>query len=90
MTSNVAPIGPNNLAPVTDRYATGGNICVLRKEVAAIQAINNGGSKPTLGMMLRLPRGMHVELCGAGFSDQTVKVRINEDFFFVLRRNVLG
>jgi hypothetical protein len=90
MTSNLAPPRPNNVAPITEGYATGGKICVLRKDIAAIQAISNGGSKATLGVMLRLARGLHVELCGVGFSDQTVKIRINEDFFFVLRRNVLG
>lgn len=90
MTSNVAPISPNNVAPISERYAAVGKICVLRKDIAGIQAIGNGGSKPTMGMMLRLPRGLQVELCGAGFSDQTVKIRIKDDFFFVLRRNILG
>lgn len=90
MTSHIAPIAPNNVVPVTEQYPTLGRVCVLRKDIAAIQAISNGDHKPMMGMMLRLPRGLHVELCGAGFSDHTVKVRIKDDFFFVLRRNVMG
>jgi hypothetical protein len=90
MTSNLTPIAPTNVSPLPERYVTVGKVCVLRKDIAAIQAIGSGPGRPTMGMMLRLPRGLQVELCGGGFSDQTVKVRTKEDFFFVLRRNVMG
>lgn len=63
---------------------------VLRKDVAAIEALPNGGGKVALGMMLQLPRGLQVEICGGGFSEGTVKIRAENDYFFVLRGNVMG
>jgi hypothetical protein len=80
----------SNVARITERYVTVGTTVVLLKDIAAIQAISNGRGRPGLGVVLRLPRGLQVEVCGSGFSDQTVKVRTNKDSFFVLRRNVTG
>jgi len=80
----------SNVARITEGYVTVGTTVVLRKDIAAIQAIGNGCGRPGMGVMLRLPSGLQVEVCGSGFSDQTVKVRTNGDSFFVLRRNVTG
>jgi hypothetical protein len=75
---------------MTEPYVHLGNAFVLKKDIAAIQAIGTGGGRPALGMMVRLPQGLEVEVCGIGFSDQTVKVQAKGSFFFVLRRNVAG
>ena len=75
----------SNVVPMTERYVPVGGAFVLRKDIAAIQAIG----RAALGVMVRLPQGVEVEICGIGFSDQTVKVRTREGFFFVLRKNVM-
>lgn len=64
------------------------NPVVLRKDIAAIQALSGGCGRPGLGIVLRLPRGLQVEVCGGGFSERTVKIRSKNDFFFVLRQNI--
>ena len=73
----------SNVAPITERYVTVGKTFVLRKDIAAIQALGSGGGRPGMG-------GLQVEVCGSGFSERTVKVRTNGDSFFVLRQNVAG
>ena len=80
----------SDLARIPEQYVTPGTTVVLRKDIAAIQAVGNGCGRPGMGVMLQLPRGLPVEVCGSGFSDQTVRVRTNGDSFFVLRRNVTG
>lgn len=80
----------SNVAPITERYVTLRKTFVLRKDIAAIQALGNGCGRLSMGVMLRLPRGLQVEVCGSGFSDQTIRVSSNGDSFFVLRQNVTG
>jgi len=79
--------------PLQEQRAWGeqawGGPVILQKDIAAIQAPSGGCGRPGLGIVLRLPRGLQVEVCGGGFSERTVKIRSKSDFFFVLRRSVV-
>lgn len=79
----------STITPLQEQYITWGTPVVLRKDIAGIQALASASGKPSLGIVLRLPRGLRVEVCGGGFSAGTVKVRSQDDFFFVLRRHVV-
>jgi hypothetical protein len=57
---------------------------LLRKPIYAIQLVPKSGSKAAkLGLMLQLPMGSTVEICGIGFNERTVKVRANDLCYFV-------
>jgi hypothetical protein len=60
----------------------------LRKRVLAIQlaAVKHGGTK--LGPLSHLGTGATLELCGDGFNERTLKVRMDGQYYFVLAQDI--
>ena len=61
----------------------------LSKSISAIQLHSNRmGSEAKLGPVLQLPAGTRLFLCGTGFNERTVKVRLHDQFYFVFAEDV--
>ena len=58
----------------------------LKNKIGAIQVAKPGAS--SLGLFTELPEGARIEICDAGFNDDTVKVGCHTHFYFVFRRDV--
>ena len=56
---------------------------VLPANTSAIQVLAGPEGHSRLGMILRLPEGAQVEMCGEGFNERTVKVRCEGSLYFV-------
>jgi len=59
----------------------------LSGPVSAVQLIPHG-SRARLGPLVSLKEGQEIQLCGDGYNDRTLKVRLGEQFFFVFRRDL--
>jgi len=69
--------------------AVGGATVSLSKSIAAVQLQqkeNGVGAK--LGLLGQLGPGTVLAVCGEGFDDRTVKVRVNDAFYFVFAQDV--
>ena len=58
----------------------------LRKNIAAILVAEQ--NEPALGRFRQLPAGSRIQICGAGFNEETVKVRCADELYFVFRNDV--
>jgi len=61
---------------------------ILSKKIAAIGAALNEDGKIRMGVISQLPDGANLEVCGDGFNDRTIKVRWQEQFYFVFMQDV--
>lgn len=61
---------------------------LLADDIAAIEEIPSAAGKRDLGPMSRIPEGSEIECCGAGFNEQTVRVRWHGKFYFVFREDL--
>lgn len=61
---------------------------VLSRRASAVQLETRANGAQKLGLICQLPPGAHVELCGDGYSDRTVKVRYKDNFYFVFRNDI--
>jgi hypothetical protein len=55
----------------------------LSRKIAAVQLVPVEAPHGRLGAIVQLPRGAHLDLCGEGYDDRTVKVRWEDNFYFV-------
>jgi hypothetical protein len=62
----------------------------LPRNIAAIQVVPEANGRTRMGLCTKLKRGSPVEICGAGFSDNTVKIRSQGALYFVLLERVLS
>jgi hypothetical protein len=61
-----------------------GRTYVLSKNIRAIQITPEGeGEQAGLGLIIQLPEGAELDVCGNGFDNRTAKVRCNDAFYFV-------
>ncbi|HEY7305382.1 MAG TPA: hypothetical protein VH601_14765, partial [Bryobacteraceae bacterium] len=56
---------------------------LLSDNIAAVELIPSATGEPGLSPVSRIPEGAEIETCGAGFNEQTVKVRWRGKFYFV-------
>jgi|SRR6185437_3229322 len=68
-------------------FISAGQRCLLADDIAAIEEIASRG-EPGLSPMSRIPEGAEIEYCGAGFNDQTLKIRWRGKFYFVFREDL--
>ncbi|MGA8028311.1 MAG: hypothetical protein WB992_14300 [Bryobacteraceae bacterium] len=61
---------------------------ILFKNIAAIGANLGEDGKIRMGVMSQLPEGADLEICGEGFNDRTIKVRWQEQFYFIFLQDV--
>ena len=59
----------------------------LLAAISAIEFLTKGGTS-SLGMISELPARTTLELCGDGFNDRTVKVRVSGWFFYVFWEDI--
>lgn len=65
-----------------------GSAVILSKPTPAIQLERKENGCARLGLLLQLPRGASLEICGEGFNERTVKVRTNNQYYFVFRQDI--
>lgn len=73
----------NENAPFIPSQTTADQLFSLSRSIAAIELIGNEREHPRLGAVMQLPNGIRLEVCGQGFDDQTVKVRLNSKYYYV-------
>ncbi|HEX7363447.1 MAG TPA: hypothetical protein VF283_23395 [Bryobacteraceae bacterium] len=56
--------------------------CTLSRYAPIIEILFETNGTAHLGLISEFPRETCVEICGNGFDDRTVKVRIGDTFFF--------
>lgn len=61
---------------------------LLQKETVAIEAIPEKVGHWRCGVCVRLPPGSPVQICGEGFTKQTVRVRSGAKEYFLLRASI--
>jgi len=61
-----------------------GRTYLLPKNIPAIQITPEGeGEQARLGLIIQLPEGAELDVCGNGFDAKTAKVRCNGALYFV-------
>jgi hypothetical protein len=65
----------------------GTTVCLSRK-ISAVKLVPDERGVAKLGLFSQLPAGTTIEICGDGFSEQTVKVRCNGQYYFAFRQDV--
>jgi hypothetical protein len=60
----------------------------LSRKIAAIQLVSTGDGGARLGTVSQLLPGAHLDLCGTGFNERTVKVRCETGFYFVFLQDI--
>ncbi|HEX4770738.1 MAG TPA: hypothetical protein VH351_07910 [Bryobacteraceae bacterium] len=64
-----------------------GENVTLSRAVCAIQLVQRSNGL-RLGPLTQLRGGTTVELCGEGYNERTVKVRVNGDCFFIFAQDL--
>ena len=59
---------------------------MLKTKIGAISVAEGGGPSP--GLFTELPPGSQIEIYEHGFSEDTVKVCCNAQFYFVFRQDI--
>lgn len=60
----------------------------LGRNIAAIELVAAENGNPRLGPVLQLPNGSHLDVCGDGFNERTVKIRSNGKYYFVFKADL--
>lgn len=61
---------------------------LLHKPICAIQLAYGDRGEQKLGLLTQLPSGTSGHVCGPGFNERTVKVRVNGQFYFVFLQDI--
>jgi hypothetical protein len=64
-----------------------GEKVILSRSVCAIQLVKRQ-SGTRLGPLTQLHVGTTVEICGEGYNERTLKVRMNGDYFFIFSQDL--
>lgn len=59
--------------------------CRLQRNVAALRVSTDPKS---FGFLVELPVGVHVEVCGVGYNDRTVEVRLDDESYIVFAQDI--
>jgi hypothetical protein len=70
------------------KASTGPLSHLLAKNISAIELNGIEGGKARLGPVLQLPNGAQLDVCGEGFNEKTVKIRLNGKYYFVFRSDL--
>jgi hypothetical protein len=62
----------------------------LYKKTAALQVFPQENGHPRLGLFIDLTPGSQLEICGEGFTQKTVQVRVEGRYYYVLRNSILS
>ena len=57
----------------------------LPREISAIQILAAGEGQARMGLIVSIPEGSEVELCGIGFNDRTVRICWQGAYYFTFR-----
>lgn len=60
----------------------------LPRNISAIQSISDLDGQTRLGMILQLPEGAEVRVCGTGFNERTVKVSWEGGFYYIFLEDI--
>jgi len=60
----------------------------LSKNISAIQLVVDKNGDTRLGLISQLARGSRIDVCGDGFNDRTIKVRMGNAFFFAFLQDL--
>lgn len=60
----------------------------LRRSVCAMSIASEENGQAKLGVFTALTPGAEVEICGAGFTANTVRVRVQGADYFVMRKSL--
>lgn len=60
----------------------------LPRNISAIQSISDLDGQTRLGMILQLPEGAEVRVCGPGFNERTVKVSWEGGFYYIFIEDI--
>ena len=63
---------------------------VLSKDISALAIEADEHRDHRYGLIEHLPNGASVTLIGGGFNDRTVKVRCNDNYYFVFLQDIEG
>lgn len=58
--------------------------------ICAMQAYPDANGKCRMGLLTQITPDQPIEVCGDGFNEKTVMVRVQEKFYFVFREDVLA
>lgn len=64
------------------------NRCLLHHSISALRVITESDGKNRIGLLTQLPRNAEIEICGEGFDDRTVTVRLGDSLYFAFRADV--
>jgi hypothetical protein len=62
----------------------------IPRNIAAIEVLGPGQQGAKLGAVTQLPSSAHVEICGSGFNERTVKIRSNGHYYFVFWQDLMA
>lgn len=65
-------------------------VYLLTRNTSAIESISDLDGNTRLGMILQLPEGAEVRVCGPGFNERTVKVCWEGGFYYVFLEDIDG
>lgn len=60
----------------------------LTRNISAIESISDLDGNMRLGMIVQLPEGAEVRVCGPGFNERTVKVCCEGRFYYIFMEDV--
>ena len=63
---------------------------ILKQKMAALQIIPDKKGRFQSGLFTHLVPESRIELCGAGFNNQTVQIRVESSYYIVLRKSVFA
>lgn len=76
----------DTLTEIHERFEQ--KVYVLGRNTSAIETISDLDGKTRLGMIVQLPEGAEVRVCGAGFNERTVKVAWEGGFYYIFLEDI--
>lgn len=76
------------ISPISDRFRF--ETKRLRRTISAMSIAGEENGQTRLGMFTDLTPGVDVEIRGAGFTANTVRVRVQGNEYYVLRSSLLA
>jgi hypothetical protein len=64
--------------------------CTVVRTTSAIELLSTESGFAMMGSIVQLSRGAHLDVCGEGFDERTVKVHHQGKFYMVLQQDIGG
>jgi hypothetical protein len=61
----------------------------LSKTIAAVNICKGDDGSARMGLIAQLPKGADLEICGEGFNERTLKVRWENQLYFVFSQDIV-